>query len=70
MTQGISIEHFIYYFVEKPLLVITASRRLLYGETSRLHCSGVILAHSSTQWSLILKVPWASFMNFDLQFSP
>ncbi len=28
---------------------MTASRSLLYGETSRMHCSGVILAHSSTQ---------------------
>lgn len=28
--------------------VIIASRRLLYGETSDMHCSGVILAHSST----------------------
>ncbi len=28
---------------------MTASRRLLYGETSRMHYSGVILAHSSTQ---------------------
>ncbi len=30
---------------------MTASRSLLYGETSRMHCSGVILAHSSTQSS-------------------
>ena len=28
---------------------MTASRHLLYGEASRMHCSGVILAHSSTQ---------------------
>uniref|UniRef100_A0A8C7XX57 LRAT domain-containing protein n=1 Tax=Oryzias sinensis TaxID=183150 RepID=A0A8C7XX57_9TELE len=35
--------------LQKPLLVITALRRLLYGETSGIHCSGVILAHSSTQ---------------------
>ena len=28
---------------------MTASTCLLYGETSRMHCSGVILAHSSTQ---------------------
>src|SRR4029434_1413930 len=32
-----------------PLLGMTASKRLLYGETSPMHCSGVILAHSSTQ---------------------
>ena len=34
---------------EKPLLVVTASGRLLYGETSRLHCSGAILDYSPTQ---------------------
>ncbi len=30
---------------------MTASRRLLYGETSRIHCSGMILAHSSIEYS-------------------
>ncbi len=50
MTHGKSIELLkcIEYFVQKPLLVMISSRRLLYGETSRTHCSGVILAHSST----------------------
>ena len=56
---------------------MTASRRLLYGETSRMHCSGVILAHSSTQtvfkswrfrgpllWTLI----FSSFHRFSIGF--
>ncbi len=71
-----SIEHAYWnlnaYFIQKPLLVMTASWRLLYGETSGMHCSGVILAHSSTQtvfkswrfrvplfyelWSLVLSI--------------
>ncbi len=51
---------------------MTASRCLLYGETSRMHCSGVILAHSSTEssnlegsvglfyeiWNLVLIFYW------------
>ncbi len=51
---------------------MTASRRLLYGEASRMHYSGVILAHSSTVssnlegsmglfyelWSLVLIFNW------------
>lgn len=36
----------IWYFVQKPLYVMTASRHLLYGETSWMQSSGVILTHS------------------------
>ena len=35
--------------MEKPLFVMTASRRFLYEVTHRPQYSGVILAHSSTQ---------------------
>ncbi len=34
---------------------MTASRWLLFGETSHMHCSGVILAHSSTQTQTVFK---------------
>ncbi len=34
---------------------MTASRCLLYGKTSRMHRSGVILAHSSTQTQTVFK---------------
>ncbi len=53
MTQGKSIELLkcIEYFVQKSLLVMTVARHLLYGETTGMHCSGVILAHSSTESS-------------------
>ena len=44
-----NVQTFIEYFVHERLLVMTASRCLLYGETRHMHCSGVILAHSSTQ---------------------
>ncbi len=40
---------------------MTASRHHLYGETSHMHCSGVILAHSSTQSS---NLGWLAFHVF------
>ncbi len=54
--------------------MITASRRLLYGETSRLHCSGVILAHSSTQmvfksWRFLGPLLWTLIFSSLHRFS-
>ena len=51
---------------------MTASRRFLYGETSRMHCSGVILAHSSTQtvfksWKFPGPLLWSSVLSIDFQ---
>lgn len=47
----------------KPLILMTASRVILYAETSCMHCTGMILAHSSIQSLQILKVLWAFYMN-------
>ncbi len=61
---------------------MTASRRFLCAETSRMHCSGVILAHSSTQssnlegfvglfyelWSLVVVVFYWIQVKFKIKF--
>ena len=58
---------------------MTASRHLLYGETSGMHRFGVILVHSSTQvfkswrfhgpllWILIFSESWSSVLSMDFQ---
>ena len=46
---------------------MTASRRLLYWETSRMHCSGVILAHSTTVFK---PVPYAEKQPHTMMFPP
>ncbi len=63
MTQGKSIEMCLILYT-KAFVGMTASRRLLYGETSCIHCSAVILAHFP-QCHQILKVFWASYINSD-----
>ncbi len=56
---------------------MTASRRLLFGETSHVHCSDVILTHSSTQSSnlegsihgpLLWTLIFSSFLGFSIGF--
>ncbi len=53
---------------------MTASRRHLYGKTSRTHCSGVILSHSSTQtvfksWRFCGPLLWTLIFNSFHRFS-
>lgn len=51
MTKVKNIEHTDIYFIlcTKAFAATWASKRLMYGGTRHLHCSGVILAYSSTK---------------------
>lgn len=60
-------------FVQKPLLLMTAARCLLYGGTSSMDCYGVVLVHSSTQtvfksWRFRELLPWTLVFSFSIYF--